>query len=143
MKQGNYNKRFLFVPVICMVILCLTIIYQLLLATGIFEIDFVAMDNLIVRRNEINLLITDAKHPLMPKTENAGEGYIDINNANSEELDNLPEIGEKRADAIVAQRAKMGGFSTLRDLLCAEGIGAETYEKLEHYIRISEYLEND
>lgn len=65
---------------------------------------------------------------------------IDINNAAEEELDSLPDIGPKKAAAIVEMRKKMYGFQTVNDLFCVDGIGEKTLEKIRHQICVKEYV---
>ncbi len=137
--KESFKKRFLFVPVVCTAMLYMIITYRLVSATGVLNIDFAEIDSRLIKPNKAEVSEIYSKNLLMPKTQNAGRGYIDINNASIEELDTLPGVGEKRATAIAEQRRKMGGFSTLRDTVCTEGIGIETFENIEPYIKISEY----
>ena len=70
----------------------------------------------------------------------ASEGApVDINRATAQELAELDGIGEKAAEAIVETRVKMGGFRTVSDILCAEGVGEATLEKLRPRLTVSEY----
>ncbi len=71
------------------------------------------------------------------KVQPRGDGNIDINNATAEELDALPGIGSVRAKAIVEQREKMAGFTTLEDVMCTDGIGDKVFEKILPYIKIN------
>ncbi len=143
MKKAEFTRRFLFVPVICAVMLVLLILYRVILTTGFFEIDFTVLDDKIIPERFEMLEISNEKHPDIPETKNEGSGDVDINNASISELDRLPQIGEKRARAIVRQRDIMGGFTNLKDLLCTNGIGMEIFKEIEPYIRITEYTRND
>ena len=58
-----------------------------------------------------------------------------VNYASAEQLRRLPGIGAKRADAIVALRAKMGRFQRVEDLLRVKGIGRATMRKLRPLVR--------
>jgi len=71
-----------------------------------------------------------------------GKGEVDINNATAEELDTLPQIGAVRARAIVEQREKMNGFTTLEDIMCTNGIGEGVFEELLLYIKIDSMQNN-
>ncbi len=62
------------------------------------------------------------------------DGKIDINSADEELLDSLPEIGEVRAKAIVDARTQMGGFRSVEDLLNVEGIGEKVLEKIKDLV---------
>ncbi len=57
-------------------------------------------------------------------------GKININTANSEELQKLPGIGPTLAERIVAYREKHGPFQALSELTNVEGIGLEKLNKL-------------
>jgi competence ComEA-like helix-hairpin-helix protein len=58
---------------------------------------------------------------------------LDINGATYEELQNLPGIGPKLAERIIAHRP----FETLKDLDVVPGIGPATLKRLEPLIRIT------
>lgn len=70
-----------------------------------------------------------------------GTDLININNATEEELDALPGIGPERAAAIVEQRKKMHGFHSVEDLLCVDGIGEQTLEKILPLVCAKDYTE--
>lgn len=55
---------------------------------------------------------------------------IDVNTAPAAQLDLLPGIGPKRAQAIIEERTRGGLFRTLDDLERVHGIGPRTVEKL-------------
>ena len=60
------------------------------------------------------------------------DGKIILNLASESDLRHLPGIGAKRAAAILALRAKLGGrFKRLSELLRVKGIGAKGLKKLE------------
>lgn len=59
------------------------------------------------------------------------ESGLDINLATAEQLEHLPGIGVKRAQAIVAYRAIHGSFATIDALAVVPGIGPATVANLE------------
>lgn len=60
------------------------------------------------------------------------DGKVILNLANSADLQRLPGVGKKRAEAIVALREKLGGrFRRLTDLLRIRGIGSRRLRQLE------------
>ena len=61
---------------------------------------------------------------------------VHINSATEEELQQLPDIGPKRAKEIRNYIKKYGKFATLDELLEIQGIGEKTLEKLKSYIII-------
>ena len=68
---------------------------------------------------------------------------IDVNTADSYDLQRLPGIGEKRAQAIVDYRRDHGPFQTAQDLLQVSGIGPATLEKMLPYITPGEQPDAD
>ncbi|MBR5154933.1 MAG: helix-hairpin-helix domain-containing protein [Clostridia bacterium] len=143
MKYKKFWGRFIFIPVIFSVVLALGILYNGLYRLGFFEIDFSQLDSKLIIKNESHTKYDIQEKPMFCRVLPEGAGNIDINNSSFAELDTLPGIGEVRAENIIKQRIKMGGFSTLQDLVCTEGIGPDTFEKIKPYIRISEYKGND
>lgn len=57
-----------------------------------------------------------------------------INTATAAELEKLPGIGKKSANAIVAFRTEKGNFKTPKDLLKVKGVGKKTVEKIQNLI---------
>lgn len=55
---------------------------------------------------------------------------VNLNTATANELMELPNIGEVKAQAIIEYRQAHGGFSCKEDLLGVDGIGQKTYEQL-------------
>jgi competence protein ComEA len=65
-----------------------------------------------------------------------GEKLININTATVEELQNLPGIGETRAQSIIEYRETNGPFQKIEDLKNISGIGDKTYEKLKDKVTL-------
>lgn len=63
---------------------------------------------------------------------------VNINTAGFAELDNLPGIGEVKAQAILDYRQKNGLFTALEDLMKVEGISQSLFEKLDGLITLGE-----
>jgi competence protein ComEA len=63
-------------------------------------------------------------------------GKVNINTASVEELQLLPGIGATRAEAIVAERKRRGGFKRVEDLLEVKGIGEASLARLRPYVTI-------
>ena len=62
---------------------------------------------------------------------------LSLNQATADQLQqHLTGIGQKKAQAIVEQRQKMGGFKRIEDLLEVKGIGEKTLEKNRHKLRL-------
>ena len=64
-------------------------------------------------------------------------GKVNVNTASVEELQLLPGIGESRAEAVVAERKRRGGFRQVDDLLEVKGIGESSLERLRPHVSIS------
>jgi competence protein ComEA len=62
----------------------------------------------------------------------AKDGRVVLNRASVADLQRLPGVGQKRAEAIVEVRARLGGrFGHVRDLLRVRGIGPRSLARLE------------
>jgi competence protein ComEA len=59
-----------------------------------------------------------------------------LNAATGEEFRRLPGIGEKRANAILALRTRLGRFRAIEDLLKVKGIGRATLKRLRPLVRL-------
>lgn len=67
---------------------------------------------------------------------NSSPTIININTATIDELDSLPEIGPKTAQAIIDYRNSHGLFTKIDDILGVQGIGPLTFEKIRDLITI-------
>lgn len=61
-------------------------------------------------------------------------GLININTATSEQLDELPGVGEATASAIVRDREANGPYKSPEDLMRVSGIGEKKFEKMKDRI---------
>ncbi|MCK5010183.1 MAG: helix-hairpin-helix domain-containing protein [Deltaproteobacteria bacterium] len=61
-------------------------------------------------------------------------GKININTANTEQLEILPRIGTKTAQSIIEYRTQNGPFKKIEDITNVKGIGEKTLEELKGYI---------
>jgi competence protein ComEA len=67
-----------------------------------------------------------------PGGATAPDGRIILNQATAADLQKLPGIGQKRAEAIIDVRERLGGrFRSVRDLLRVRGIGPRSLKRLE------------
>lgn len=78
--------------------------------------------------------------PLVAPTVHAARATPDdpvyVNEATADDLRRLPGIGEKRAQAILELRAKLGRFRQIEELLRVKGIGRATLKKLRPLVRL-------
>lgn len=65
-----------------------------------------------------------------------GSGKVNINKASSTELQELPGIGEVKAQSIIDYREANGKFSSVDELSNVNGIGSKTVEKLRDMVEI-------
>jgi competence protein ComEA len=62
---------------------------------------------------------------------------LDLNVANVKELEQVPGIGPKTAEAIVDVRHKSGRFRRVEDLLAIKGISQRTLDKMRPYLKVT------
>jgi competence ComEA-like helix-hairpin-helix protein len=62
------------------------------------------------------------------------EPPVDINTANTEELQLLPSIGPVLAERIILYREQYGPFPSVDSLQAVSGIGPKTVQKLRYYL---------
>ncbi len=78
------------------------------------------------------------KIPVAARREPLVSEKININTATVDQLESLPHIGTKTAQAIVAYRTQHGPFKKTDDLTRVRGIGGKTLEELKKYITLEE-----
>jgi competence protein ComEA len=61
---------------------------------------------------------------------------VNINTANSEQLQLVPGIGPATADKILQMRKSYGAFKSVDDLLAIRGLGPKRLEKMRKYLTI-------
>lgn len=64
----------------------------------------------------------------------ASGGTVNLNTATAEELDSLPGVGPKTAEAIMQFRQEHGAFQRPEDLMNVKGIGPAKFEKMRDRI---------
>jgi competence ComEA-like helix-hairpin-helix protein len=62
---------------------------------------------------------------------------ININTANSDELQQVPGIGPVTAEKILQMRKSYGAFKSVDDLLAIKGLGKKRLEKMRKYLTVS------
>jgi len=68
--------------------------------------------------------------PAPEPKQNPTEQKIILNTATAEELQKLPGVGQKRAQAIIDLRSRLKGFKRLTDLLRVRGIGPRSLKRM-------------
>jgi len=69
-------------------------------------------------------------------TNNGQSVKININTADSETLQELPNIGPTKAQAIIEYRNQNGSFKSIDEIKNVKGIGDKTFEQLKDLICI-------
>ena len=70
--------------------------------------------------------------PLSAASPNA----ININTASADELERLPHIGRKTAEAIVDHRTRHGAFRRIEQVMLIRGVSEVRFKKIRNLIRI-------
>ncbi|HLZ91804.1 MAG TPA: helix-hairpin-helix domain-containing protein [Candidatus Acidoferrum sp.] len=73
-------------------------------------------------------LAATKKPPLKP---------VNINTANSDELQQVPGIGPVTAEKILQMRKSYGAFKSVDDLLAIKGLGKKRLEKMRKYLTVN------
>ena len=66
----------------------------------------------------------------------AAHGVVNLNSATAPELEMLPGVGPKKAQAIIDWRAKNKSFQRVDDLRKVKGFGRKTLAKLLPYLTV-------
>ena len=61
---------------------------------------------------------------------------VNINTANSEELQQVPGIGPATAQKILQMRKSYGAFKSVDDLLAIRGLGEKRLDKMRRYLTV-------
>lgn len=72
----------------------------------------------------------------MSDDSKAGDGLVNINQADKAALMTLPGIGEAKAAAIVQYRSEHGAFSAAEDIMNVPGIKQSGYDKIKDRIKV-------
>ena len=83
-----------------------------------------------------NIISNSADSSNSSGASGSGSSLININTADSEQLQALSGVGPATAQKIIDYRNKSGGFKKIEDIMKVSGIGAKTYEKLKDKITI-------
>ncbi|MEO6587723.1 MAG: ComEA family DNA-binding protein [Pyrinomonadaceae bacterium] len=63
------------------------------------------------------------------------ENAININTASREELETIPNIGEKTAESIINYREEFGNFRRIENIMLVEGISDKKFRNMRHLIK--------
>jgi comEA protein len=62
---------------------------------------------------------------------------INLNTATVEQLETLPGIGRKTAEAILEHRTKVGSFKKIEELMNVKGIGEKSFLKIKPLVSVT------
>jgi competence protein ComEA len=68
------------------------------------------------------------------RAPHAPQRPVNLNSATVTELMQLPRVGQKTAERIVAFRKQHGGFQRPEELMNVKGIGEKSYAKLKTFL---------
>ena len=85
---------------------------------------------------ETGAAVSEAQLPAPSRSASEAPGLVNINTAGSEELQTLPGIGEKRAEAIIAYREDNGPFRIVEEITNVSGIGEGILSRIIDYITV-------
>lgn len=84
----------------------------------------------------VSTFFTDVKDKNISSEISSESLKVNINRAKTEDLQELPYIGEKIAERIVRYRKEHGVFKDYSELLNVKGIGPKILEKIKRYITL-------
>ena len=70
------------------------------------------------------------------QSQTATKTLVNINTADSRQLESLPRIGPKMAVRILDYRKANGSFKRVQDLMKVKGVGPKIFEKLQSLITV-------
>lgn len=117
LKENEKYSRFLFAPIVVIVVSFLILSYNVTAGRRITAFDSTQETEMIYEESSEKIEITDNKN-----------GKINLNTATPDQLDSLSGIGRVKAEAIVKMRKAMGGFKSVEDILNVEGIGEKIFD---------------
>ena len=75
-------------------------------------------------------------HGVFPSSLDRTEPIVSLNRSDVNELQLIPGIGPKKAEAIIAHREEIGRFQTIEQLTDVPGIGEKTLESIRPYVEL-------
>jgi len=80
------------------------------------------------------ILVVLATASLVVAGTEATKGVVNINSANTEQLQMLPRVGPALAGRIIEFREANGAFRSVDEIVAVKGIGERSFAKLEPYL---------
>ena len=76
--------------------------------------------------------------PLAQKSQIVEQPRVNLNTASQEELEDLPGIGPKLAERIIAWREQNGGFLSVEQLMDISGIAEGKFEDIKDFVYVED-----
>jgi competence ComEA-like helix-hairpin-helix protein len=89
------------------------------------------------RRLVLPIIFSLLPAPLSPAKKKSPTQPININTANSSQLQLVPGIGPATANKILQMRKSYGAFKSVNDLMAIRGIGPKRLEKMKKYLTVA------
>jgi competence protein ComEA len=121
------------------------VLHDLMKVRGIGEATFARLEPFfipfgILENAASDSKVNDDKLTIRSKSKSQNtsltSGKININTANSQELQKIKGVGPATAEKILILRKELGSFSSVEQLLKVQGIGPKTLEKMLPYIEL-------
>ncbi|KAB1656364.1 ComEA family DNA-binding protein [Pseudoclavibacter chungangensis] len=90
----------------------------------------------IVDGEQIRVPVLGEAAPPEHAAPDGATSLVNLNTASSDELQELPGVGEAIAGRIIAYREEHGGFTSVDELLQVSGIGEATFAELEALVTV-------
>ncbi|MFW6148283.1 MAG: helix-hairpin-helix domain-containing protein [Atribacterota bacterium] len=88
-------------------------------------------------KKEISLSInSEATGTIQENAPSSNKVLLNINNANSNQLETLPGIGPVLADRILEYRRNNGMFRNIEEIMNVTGIGEKRFESIKEFIAV-------
>lgn len=87
-----------------------------------------------INENIEEYITKENEEGIVEESKSTTSGRININNADINELCELPGVGESLATRIVTYREENGKFKMIEDLKNVSGIGEKKFESLKEYV---------
>lgn len=87
-----------------------------------------------INENIEEYIVKENGEGIVEDSKNSSSGRININKADTDQLCELPGVGESLATRIVTYREENGKFKSIEDLKNVSGIGEKKFESLKEYI---------
>ncbi len=123
--SGRLNSRSPFVRYRPQIVVCVLVVLVLVGGAYYSSRASEAVPK-VVYSTSLDEAVAEANTPLL----------VDINTADAEELDELPEVGPSTAEEIISYRQANGSFRSVDELEAVPGIGPKTLEKIKPFAKV-------